>query len=73
MYQIAKKMCYLYDMYITHCDLKPKILQNVIEKNIMNKIVWYTIIIVINFGISKIDVGRNPKATKNNNVYISIN
>nr|XP_024393016.1 light-sensor Protein kinase-like [Physcomitrium patens]PNR42078.1 hypothetical protein PHYPA_016907 [Physcomitrium patens] len=70
MYQIARGMSYLHDMHIAHRDLKPDyILVNVVEKKVMNKIVRYAIVKVIDFGISKIEVGSNPEAIENNYIY----
>uniref|UniRef100_A0A7I4ET88 Protein kinase domain-containing protein n=3 Tax=Physcomitrium patens TaxID=3218 RepID=A0A7I4ET88_PHYPA len=72
MYQIAREMCYLHDMHIAHRDLKPdNILVNIVEKKVMNKIVQYAIVKVIDFGISKIGVGSNPKVIENNYIYDS--
>nr|PNR42831.1 hypothetical protein PHYPA_017662 [Physcomitrium patens] len=69
-YQIAKGMCYLHDMHIAHRDLKPQnILVNVMEIKIMNKIIQHAIVKVIDFGISKIEVGSNPETTKNEEPY----
>lgn len=42
---------------------------NVVEKKVMNKIMWHTIVNVIDFGIYKIEVGSNSKAIKNNHIY----
>nr|PNR31669.1 hypothetical protein PHYPA_025790 [Physcomitrium patens] len=73
MYQIAKEMCYLHDMHIAHRDLKSEnILVNIVESKIMNKIVRHAIVKVIDFGMSKIEVRRNPKATENNYIYGSL-
>lgn len=70
MYQIARGMCYLHDMHIAHRDLKPdNILVNVVERKVMNKIVRHAIIKVIDFGISKIEVGSNPKAIEKKFMY----
>uniref|UniRef100_A0A7I4ALL1 Protein kinase domain-containing protein n=1 Tax=Physcomitrium patens TaxID=3218 RepID=A0A7I4ALL1_PHYPA len=69
-YQIAKGMCYLHDMHIAHRDLKPQnILVNVIEIKVMNKVIQHAIVKVIDFGISKIEVGSNPETTKNEVPY----
>nr|XP_024392637.1 disease resistance protein RRS1-like isoform X3 [Physcomitrium patens] len=69
-YQIAKGMFYLHDMHIAHCELKPQnILVNVIKTKIMNKIVQHAFVKVIDFRISKIEVGSNPKTTKNKFPY----
>lgn len=39
MYQVAKAMCYLHDMYVVHRDLKPSnILINVIDTIVMDKL-----------------------------------
>ncbi|XP_073396919.1 uncharacterized protein [Physcomitrium patens] len=70
MHQIAKGMCYLHDMHIAHRDLKPEnILVNIVESKIKNKIVRHAIVKVIDFGMSKIEVGRNSIATENNYIY----
>lgn len=66
-------MCYLYDMYIAHLDLKSNnILFNIVEKEIMNKTTKCVDIKLIDFRMSKVDVGRNPKTTNNNNFYNSV-
>ncbi|XP_073396597.1 uncharacterized protein [Physcomitrium patens] len=73
MHQIAKGMCYLHDMHIAHRDLKPEnILVNIVESKIMNKIVRHVIVKVIDFGMSKFEVGRNSVATENNYIYGSL-
>uniref|UniRef100_A0A7I3Z4W9 Protein kinase domain-containing protein n=2 Tax=Physcomitrium patens TaxID=3218 RepID=A0A7I3Z4W9_PHYPA len=70
MYQIARGMYYLHDMHIAHRDLKHEnILVNIVEKKVMNKIVQYAIVKVIDFRIYKIEVGSNPKSIENNNIY----
>uniref|UniRef100_A0A7I4BJG8 Protein kinase domain-containing protein n=1 Tax=Physcomitrium patens TaxID=3218 RepID=A0A7I4BJG8_PHYPA len=52
MYQIAKRMCYLYNMYIVHRGLKPEnILVNIVESKIMNKIFRHIVVKVIDFRI----------------------
>ncbi|XP_024399486.1 uncharacterized protein [Physcomitrium patens] len=74
MYQIARGMCYLHDMHIAHRGLKPdNILLNIKEKKISNRIVQHATVKVIDFGMSKIEVGSNPKATNNKHVYGSAN
>nr|PNR42765.1 hypothetical protein PHYPA_017595 [Physcomitrium patens] len=42
------------------------------ESKIMNKIIRHAVVKVIDFGMSKIEIGRNPKATENNNIYGSL-
>lgn len=60
----------MYDMHIIHCNLKLKnILVNIIKIKIIDKIIWHNIVKLINFGISKIEVRRNPKAIENNYIY----
>nr|PNR36587.1 hypothetical protein PHYPA_022438 [Physcomitrium patens] len=70
MHQIAKRICYLHDIHIAHRGLKPEnILVNIVEPKIKNKIIRHTIVKVIDFGMSKVEVGRNSIATKNNYIY----
>uniref|UniRef100_A0A7I4DCW8 Protein kinase domain-containing protein n=1 Tax=Physcomitrium patens TaxID=3218 RepID=A0A7I4DCW8_PHYPA len=72
-YQIAKRMCYLHNMYIMHHDLKSdNILVNIMETKIVNKVIQHTIVKVIDFGISKIEVGSNLETTKNKFLYSTI-
>uniref|UniRef100_A0A7I3ZWJ8 Protein kinase domain-containing protein n=1 Tax=Physcomitrium patens TaxID=3218 RepID=A0A7I3ZWJ8_PHYPA len=60
-------------MHIAHRGLKPEnILVNMVESKIMNKIDRHAIVKVIDFGVSKIEVGRNPKAIENNYIYGSL-
>lgn len=60
-------------MFIAHQDLKlENILLYTIKKEIINKTIKYVNVKLINFGMSKIDVGRNPKDRKNNYLYITI-
>lgn len=47
-------------MYIVHCDLKiNNILLHIMEKKIINKIIFYIIIKVMYFKLSKVEVGTN--------------
>uniref|UniRef100_A0A7I4ERE5 Protein kinase domain-containing protein n=1 Tax=Physcomitrium patens TaxID=3218 RepID=A0A7I4ERE5_PHYPA len=72
MHQIAKGMCYLHDIYIVHRDLKlENILINIVESKITNKIFQH-VVKIIDFEMSKIEVGRNPKAIENNYIYRSL-
>lgn len=60
-------------MFIAHQDLKlENILLYTIKKEIINKTIKYVNVKLINFGMSKIVVGRNPKDRKNNYLYITI-
>nr|PNR40722.1 hypothetical protein PHYPA_018125 [Physcomitrium patens] len=43
------------------------------ETMVMNKITQHAIVKVIDFGMSKIEVGRNPKAIEKNYIYGSLN
>nr|PNR63172.1 hypothetical protein PHYPA_001597 [Physcomitrium patens] len=70
MHQIVRRMYYLHDMYIVHHDLKlDNIFLNIKKKRISNENFQHVIVKVINFGISKIEVGSNPKASIDKKVY----
>lgn len=70
MLQIAKGMCYLHDMHAVHCDLKPtNIVVNVLERTIMDTSVEQVIVKVIDFGISKVEVGSNPRLFNEQKLY----
>uniref|UniRef100_A0A7I4C3R7 Protein kinase domain-containing protein n=1 Tax=Physcomitrium patens TaxID=3218 RepID=A0A7I4C3R7_PHYPA len=59
-------------MYIAHLDLKLKnILVKIVESKIMNKIIQHAIVKVIDFGMSKMEVGRNSKTIEHNYIYDS--
>nr|PNR52192.1 hypothetical protein PHYPA_008566 [Physcomitrium patens] len=69
-YQIARRMCYLHDMQIVHRDLKPdNALLNIIDDGKCNNGFQFAIVKLIDFGCSKINVGRNPKINKNRYIY----
>lgn len=57
-------MSYLHDMHIAHCGLKPtNTLVIIVNSKIINKIIQYTIVKMIEFGMFKIEVGSNPETT----------
>nr|PNR52465.1 hypothetical protein PHYPA_008839 [Physcomitrium patens] len=69
-YQIARGMCYLHDMQIAHQDLKPEnILLNIIDDDKSSHGFHYAVVKLIDFGCSKINVGRNPKVKENKYIY----
>uniref|UniRef100_A0A7I4F4R3 Protein kinase domain-containing protein n=1 Tax=Physcomitrium patens TaxID=3218 RepID=A0A7I4F4R3_PHYPA len=60
--------------YFAMKGLKPEnILVDIVETMVMNKITQHAIVKVIDFGMSKIEVGRNPKAIEKNYIYGSLN
>nr|PNR48029.1 hypothetical protein PHYPA_012502 [Physcomitrium patens] len=72
-YQITKDMYYLHDMQIINCDLKlDNILVNIIKDKILNNLTQHATIKLIGFGMSKVNVGRHPKVSKNRYAYGSI-
>nr|XP_024378038.1 serine/threonine-protein kinase HT1-like [Physcomitrium patens]XP_024378039.1 serine/threonine-protein kinase HT1-like [Physcomitrium patens]XP_024378040.1 serine/threonine-protein kinase HT1-like [Physcomitrium patens]XP_024378041.1 serine/threonine-protein kinase HT1-like [Physcomitrium patens]XP_024378042.1 serine/threonine-protein kinase HT1-like [Physcomitrium patens]XP_024378043.1 serine/threonine-protein kinase HT1-like [Physcomitrium patens]XP_024378044.1 serine/threonine-protein k len=69
-YQIVSGMCYLHDMQITHQDLKlENVLLNVIDGGKSGNGLHYAIVKLIDFGCSKINVGRNQKVKENKYIY----
>uniref|UniRef100_A0A7I4EAH8 Protein kinase domain-containing protein n=1 Tax=Physcomitrium patens TaxID=3218 RepID=A0A7I4EAH8_PHYPA len=69
-YQIARRMCYLHDIEIAHRDLKSEnVLLNVIDDGKSGNGLHYAVGKLIDFGCSKINVGRNPKVKENKYIY----
>lgn len=72
-YKITKRMCYLYDMDIAHCDLMPRNILVDMYNQIIDRSIQYAIVKMIEFGWIKIEVGRTSKATKNNQICDTLN
>lgn len=69
-YQIASGMCYLHDMHVAHRDLKPdNILVTSMGRDLM--LDEYAYIKLVDFGISKLEVGNVPLVPTGRNLGTS--